>query len=290
MKNLTIFRSTAGWLPNILKFEENLSAPGKLGYSWRILREGLPYIWFGSDIFLTCEHQKKLIPASVVNTELKIRSEKIESEQGYRIGKKQKHDLKETILIELNEKAFVTSKLTNVWINLKEDLLCIETTSSAITDDIIHLLIRDLGFKGRRLETDKRPSVFMRSLMVEGVEREFERGSCCILKDVRGEKFITYKNEDLSTEKVINYVLEGRFPEKLEIEFNGGQAIFTLDKNLVISKIVIPDMEIDRDSYQTPEDYFDAEFTIRAGMCVEIINALINALGEKKLIEEKDAA
>ncbi len=290
MKNLTIFRSTSGWVPNFEGLNENLSVPGKLGYSWKVLREGLPYIRVGDNILLTVEHQKKLIPSSVVNAELKLRLQNFESAQGFKPGKTQTKEIKEAILIEFADKAFVTRKLINVWINTKENILCIETTSGAIVGDIIPLLIRDLGFKGRRLETEIRPSAFMRSLMIAGAEREFERGNFCILKDVHGEKFITYKNEDLSAEEVINYVLQGRYPEKLEISFECGLTYFTLDQNLVISKIFIKEKEINKDSYETPEEYFDAEFAIHAGACVEIINALIAVLGEQELIEEKDAA
>ncbi len=290
MKNLTIFRSHPGWVPNLAVLFENLSVPGKLGYSWKVLRDGLPYIRVGDNIFLTIEHQKKLIPASAVNAELKIRSEKKEAEQGFKPGKKQTSEIKEDILIEFAAKAFVTSKLTNIWINLKEDLLCIETASNSITEDIIPLLIRELRFTGRRLETENLPSTLMRALIIDGVEREFECGNSCVLQDIHGEKFIAYKNENLDTEEVANYVKCGKIPEKLEIVFNGDSASFTLNKNMVISKIQISDMEIAPDSYQTKEEYFDAEFTIHAGICIEIINALLAVLGEQRLIEEKDAA
>lgn len=290
MRNLTIFRSTAGWQPDLENLNNNLSVPGNVGFAWKVLRDGLPYIRVGDNIILTIEHQKKLIPSSVVNAELKIRSEKMETAQGYKVGKKQKRDLKEAILIELNEKAFVTSKLINIWINLKEDLLCIETTSGAIVDDIIPLLIRELGFKGRKLDTENLPSSLMRTLIVDGSEGEFESGNSCVLKDIVVGSLISYKNEDLYTEAVEKYVSAGKIPEKLEVVFRNESAFFTLDKNLVISKIVIHDEEINPDLYATSEYYFDAEFTIRSGMCVEIINALLEVLGEQKLIEEKDAA
>lgn len=290
MKNLTIFRSTAGWVPNLEGLNENLSVPGKLGYSWKVLREGLPYIRVGDNIFLTVEHQKKLVPSSVVNAELKLRLQNFESAQGFKPGKTQTKEIKEGILIEFAAKAFVTSKLINVWINTKENLLCIETTSNAIVEDIIPLLIRNLGFTGRSLDTERLPIVFMTTLIIDGVDREFECGNSCVLQDIAGGKFIAYKNENLDTEEVATYFKTGKMPEKLEISFKGGLTYFTLNKNLVISKISIMDKEINKDSYETPEDYFDSEFAIRAGTCIEIINALLEVLGEQKLIEEKDAA
>ena len=82
MKNLTIYRSQAGWVPNLEDLQSNLSIPGKLGYSWKILRDGLPYIPVGENILLTLEFQSKLIPVQVVNAELKKQLEKIEADQG----------------------------------------------------------------------------------------------------------------------------------------------------------------------------------------------------------------
>lgn len=290
MKNLTIFRSSYGYTPELDKLDGNLSIPGKLGYSWKILREGLPYIRVGDNILLTCELQKKLIPASVVNKELKIRSEKIQQDQDYKIGKKQLRDLKETILNEFYAKAFVTSKFINVWINLTCNFLCIETTSQTIADDVITRLIRDLGYSGNYIETEVMPSELMRKIILADENTApFSAGRSCVLEDTRDNKSIQYKNEELYTDEIRHYLSNGKAPQKLEIYFKGGSAIFTLDSGMVLSKISIPDIVQQSNDFGTDEDYFDNEFTIRSGQCTKIIMALIETLGEHTSSAKKAA-
>jgi recombination associated protein RdgC len=286
MKNLTIFRSQKNWKPAFEKLNENLSIPGKLGYSWKVLRDGLPYITVGENHLLTLEFQSKLIPTQVINAELKKHLEMIEGQQGYKAGKKQKRDIKEAIIMKLQEQAFVTSRFINVWINTKHDLLCIETTSQNVADDAIPLLVRDLGYSGKPIVTTRGTKEFMRKMIDEVVLNDFELGSSCVLS-APGEKTIHYKNESLDTVAVRNYLAEGRNPTKLELSFRGDEAIFTIDENLKISKISLPDIKNERSEGETEEDYFDSTFTILAGQCIEIINALIEQLGEQSLDQQQ---
>lgn len=285
MKNLTVCRSKKGWIPDLEKLQSNLSVPGKLGRSWKILREGLPYIRVGENILLTLEFKSKLIPAQVVNSELKKELEKIESFQGYKAGKTQKRDIKEAVISKLYEQAFVTSRCTNVWINTKHDLLCIETTSTNLSDEVISLLIRDLEFSGRPMITQIKPKAFMRQIIADVVIGNLELGECCVLS-AEGQKTIHFKNEILNTKEVRNYMAEGRFPKKLELSMNDGECIFTIDENLKISKITLPDIKNEKGDNETAEDFFDSTFTIRSGQCVAIISELLSTLGEQLIIND----
>jgi len=126
----------------------------------------------------------------------------------------------------------------------------------------------------------------MRKMIDEVVLNDFELGSSCVLSAL-GEKTIHYKNESLDTVAVRNYLAEGRNPTKLELSFRGDEAIFTIDENLKISKISLPDIKNERSEGETEEDYFDSTFTIMAGQCIEIINALIEQLGEQSLDQQQ---
>lgn len=289
MKNLTIFRSSPEWKPDFGLLDSNLSIPGKLGYSWKVLRDGLPYIRVGQNILLTLEFQSKLIPAQVVNAELKKELEEIESLQGYKAGKKQKRDINEAIIKKLHEQAFVTSRCTNVWINTEHDLMCIETTSQNLADEVISRLIHDLKYSGRPVITTTKPMDFMRQIISEVFIDNFALGESCVLV-ADGQKSINFKNERLDTKAVANYLAEGRFPKKLELSLDSGKATFTIDESLKISKIVLPDITNDKSESETEEDFFDSTFTIRSGQCIEIINALMSTLGEQLIINDKEAA
>lgn len=290
MKNLTIFRSEKGWKPNFELLNNNLSMPGKLGYAWKILRDNSPFVSVGNNHVLTCEKQGKLLPTQIVNKELEARIEQIEKDQGYKAGKKQRRDLKELVIEALYVKAFTVSKLVNVWINTERDLLCIETTSTNVADDVIVHLIRDLEWRGHVLTTNDHPKEFMRKLImsdgkygVTDAGSYFDLGKSCILQSHDGKK-ITYKNIFLTDNLVTDGIATGKLPIKMDVVFVGGEqrCAFSIDDRLVISKITTPDITAEDAGYETETDLFDAEFTIRAGQCLELINELISVLGEKE--------
>lgn len=292
MKSLTVYRSPKGWVPDLEKLKNNLSNPEKMGYQWKVLRNDDPFITVGDNTLIVCEKQEKLLPASVINRELKIRAEKQMQLQGYKVGKKQMRDLKEQITAELYAKAFTTIKPVAVWIDQKADLLCIETTSDSMADDVYMRLARDMDYRGYRLQPDQSVDAFMKNLILSDDSSigNFSLGRSCVLQDAEsGSKRITYKNEALDTGVVSNYVLQGKKPVKLEIALGLGDCFFMIDTRFVVSKITLPDLVENRSEFDTDDDYFDSEFTIRAGQCRGIIFSLLEELGEQES-EEKDAA
>jgi len=293
MKNLTIYKSEKGWKPNFELLRNNLSIPGKIGFGWQLMRDDNPVITVGSNHLIVCEKQEKLLPASVINQELKIRIAQIETEQGYKVGKKMKRDLKEQITEELYVKAFTVSKFYNVWINTDHDLMCIETTSESVADNVMSQLIKDLDWRGNRFVTNRPADFLMRQLILsdDSSVGNFSLGASCVLqdRDENGKK-ITYENESLNSGVVSNYVMEGKKPVKLEVMIDGGECIFTIDNNYVISKITLPDIVENRSDFDTDDDYFDNQFAISAGQCIGIINALIETLDSEESESQEEVA
>ncbi|MDC8446068.1 MAG: recombination-associated protein RdgC [Nitrosomonas sp.] len=296
MKNLTIFRTEKGWKPDFDLLKNNLSMPDKLGFGWKVLRNDEPVITVGGNNLITLEKQEKLLPKQVIENELKLRIyQQIEEEQGYKVGKKMKRDLKEQITESLYAKAFTVSKFFNVWINTEHDLMCVETTSESAAEDVLKFLIRDFGWSGKRFNTFNHIESFMRGLIVgdDSIPEIFSLGRSCVLQD-RDEsgKKITYKNESLDTGIVSNYVMEGKRPVKLEISLHSGDegCFFTIDNKFIISKITLANLIEDHSEFDTDDDYFDNEFAIRSGQCLQIINSLIETLGEESVDQQSEAA
>lgn len=291
MKNLTIFSNHPSWIPDFSLLDKNLSIPGKLGYSWKVLRDGLPYIRIGENIILTCELQKKLIPAQVVADEVKKRVTELEKEQGFKPGKKQTQDIKEAILIKLHEQAFVTSKLINVWINTKHNTLCIESTSKGLVDDVIKRLVRDIEYHGKPIEVSNSVIGFMRRIILDDVALAgslLRIGSNLVLQDDENKKQISYKNEDIVTEEIKNHLFEGKTPKRIELKIMRKCVSFEIDENLIISKINIDDIKIERSDYDNEDDYFDSLFAMYSAQCMEIITSLLDVLGEVDQFQEAE--
>ena len=87
----------------------------------------------------------------------------------------------------------------------------------------------------------------------------------------------------LTDSLVTDGIATGKLPTKMDVVFVGGEqkCVFTIDDRLVISKITLQDITAEDGEHETENDRFDAEFTIRAGQFIALINELIAVLGEK---------
>ena len=280
MKNLTIYRSPQGWVPDIDLLMNHITK-NALGYSWKALRDGDPFIRVGDSMLLVSELQRKLLPASVINRELKIRLQNIESTQGYKPGKKQIRDMKEGVTEELYAKAFVTSKFTNVWIDLKNDMLCIDTTSDTTSSEIWKALYQHIGYEGHLLKTADPASKLMRSLIFDecGADEDFLLDRSCVLQDEEGRS-IKYKNIRLvDSDEVRKNVMTGFRPKKLAVNYDD-KLVASINDNLTISSISLSGIDaIDKSEFETEDERIDAEFALITAECSAFINALIKSLG-----------
>ncbi len=75
-KNLTVFSSPVGWVPDVDKLKEILSVPNEVGSRWAAVRDREPLLNIHNQILLSIETQKKVIPASVVKKEMDLRIKK----------------------------------------------------------------------------------------------------------------------------------------------------------------------------------------------------------------------
>lgn len=278
MKKMIILRSDHDWNPDFDLLRSNISVPGKLGMSWSLMRDESPVISCYGNALIQIDHQRKLLPASLISKELKIRLKKIEADQGYKAGKKQRKDIEMAITEEFFVKAFVVSKYINIWINKENRLVCIDSTSRDEAEEVLSVLCRDLLFRGHFLTTETSPSVFMSNLLRGDPLNGFWAGTSCVLQGmVDGKKKISYSNEEL-TQARINVEDGVKKPTKMEICHIGGS--FVMGHDLALSKIDFPHSKEDKLENQSDADRFDHEFVVRSLECVSLIKSLLEVMVE----------
>ena len=275
-RNLTLFASPKGWQPDATLIRNNLSAPNILGSGWTIVRDDEPYINVFGQIFMVLETQKKLLPMSVVNKEVKLKSDEFANKHGRSaLTKTIIRGIKESIYEEMYKKAFITSTFTKVWINPKDGILGIDSISDSRIDEVFKYLMA-LDFKGTRLKTEIIPSSFMVNLMLseEGLTN-FTADRSCELKGDEGRS-VKYKNEPLDTDDVRDHISQGKRPVNLAMTYNN-KISFVLHDNLGIGKIGLIDIE--SQEAESKEEQFDNDFTLITSECTELIKALTVELG-----------
>lgn len=115
---------------------------------WAPVFEGAMYFQQGNQLLLNFMVEKKSIPGSAIKTALEARVAELVEAQGFAPGKKVRKELKERVIDELLPRALPTRASTAVWIDLKNQRLIIDSTSTPRVDAILKLMIKTIGDLG----------------------------------------------------------------------------------------------------------------------------------------------
>lgn len=117
--------NNSGFVPNDTTKELVTEFPGGLSFDFR--------------------YDEKIIPASMVKTEVKKRSAEIEEAQGYRPGRKQMREIRENILAGLAAVALVRTTAVTCFYDTENQFLIVPVSSRTMADRTISKLIHAVG-------------------------------------------------------------------------------------------------------------------------------------------------
>lgn len=99
------------------------------------------------DGFIVLTHQEttRLLPGPVIKEMLDERVEQIQAEEGRKVGRKEKVDLKEQIIFELMPRAFTRSRRTTLIIDKERQRLLVDSASANRAEEVVAALRKALG-------------------------------------------------------------------------------------------------------------------------------------------------
>ena len=291
-KNLILYRITPGFRPNEY-FEDNLAANGFIpcqssqekSIGWIAPRdEHGPLLELVADqALLKLKIETKVVPSSVIDAKFKEVAKRQEEVTGRKPGKKESRELKDDIKLQLLPTAFPKEAVVLVWMDLKNNLLAIDTASQSRADEVVSLLIKSAeGLALGLLHTQQSPSAAMTEWLITQeppagftVDRECELKACDESKAT-----IKYGNHPLDIDEVKANVEAGKLPTKLALTWDS-RVSFVLTEGLQLKKLAFLDVVFKTiDVGMTLEnDSFDADLAIATGELRKLIPDLIEALG-----------
>jgi recombination associated protein RdgC len=148
-KNLTLFRVPAfpldsdGIAEALATYQHTPPTPSMEGsHGFAHIRDER-FVWsVEGEHFATFRVSKKVLPGKVVQAETERLARKLEDEQGFKPGRKQRKELKELAHSILIVKAFEVSRDIRVWISPKRGLIVIDTASNSVADMVLNGLLR----------------------------------------------------------------------------------------------------------------------------------------------------
>lgn len=294
-KNLRIYRMTkpfshtAEQLDELLREHSFKPCAGqdlvRIGWVPPLGEEGRPFVHVAGDFVMLCtKRQERLLPSSVVNEQLQEKIEEIRIEEDRKVGRRERQDLKDEITFSLLPKAFTRSQLDYAYIDLKEDLIVVNSASAKRAEEMLNLLRDSLGsLPVVPLSAPQPPSQTMTSWVKQGeLPDGFALGDECELEAPRDEgRTIRCKKQELTATEMLSHLDTGMHVKKLALQWQDAIQ-FMIDQELSVRRVKFSQELLDKADERQPEsmaEAFDLDFSIMTLELRSFIRALSEAFG-----------
>ncbi|MBR7888944.1 recombination-associated protein RdgC [Marinomonas sp. A79] len=187
--------------------------------------------------------EEKVLPSSVIREELENKVAEIELIEGRKVGRKEKSDIKDELVFTLRPKAF--SKRSDIWayLDLKANILVLNSTNASMTELLFKQLQVTLGsFAMAPLQAQVSPSSLMTQWLTKNeVPASLETGAECEIQDASEDKAtIRFKSLEPLSEDVTRHLEEGMAVKNLALRWTD-KLSFVLHDDLTLRKIKVDD-------------------------------------------------
>lgn len=227
--------------------------------------------------------EQKLLPASIINRFTKERVTDIEAQQGYKVGRKELKNIKESVTEELLPKAFAILRTTYAWLDPANGRLIIDAASANKAEELLEFLNKTLDdLPVKPLHTDLSPV----SAMTDWLAGENAPAGFTIDRELElratGESKATvrYANHALEGEEILSHIAAGKRATRLGMTWNS-RISFVLTEQLQIKRLEFLDIikEESTSLADTADELFDLDFTLMTGELAKMLTDLTAALG-----------
>ena len=237
---------------------------------------------------LRLDIENRLLPASVVNAEVRKQADALAETQGFGPGRKQLKELRERVTGELLPKSHAIRSAVYLWIDPQAGWFCVDANSPRRAEAAIEHLRHCLDtFPLTMLHTQLSPQSAMADWLAHGeapagltIDRD------CSLKACGEEKSqVSYKSCPLDADEEIGgeikaHLASGKLPTRLALTWDD-RVSFVLTEKLEVKRLAFLDLlkEEAEQNAKTADDQFDADFALMTGELGRFLPALVDSLG-----------
>lgn len=235
--------------------------------------------------FMVCaKRQEKILPAAVVNEFLAEKVSAIEEAEDRKVGRKQRLQLKDEVMMDLLPKAFTRSQLQYAYIAPDQGYLVVDAASATKAEELINTLRDSLGsmavvpISSQRIPIDVMTGWVANATPLENIEL----GEECELADAKdAASVIRCKQQDLASTEITNLLQADMVVTKLALNWNEG-ITFILDEQLALKRVRFEDKikeKADDVDAESQAAQFDIEFSVMTLEITALIKDLLASLG-----------
>ncbi len=235
-------------------------------------------------IMLCVKKQEKVLPTAVVNEMIQEKVAEAEEQQGRKLSKKERTQLKDELIFDLLPRAFTFSKKMYAYIDPTGGWIVVDAASAKGAEDLLTLLRKAMGsLPAVPVNTIDNPVKTMTQWLVsQEMPSDITVEDECELRSPGDEgSIIRCKRHDLSLPEIQNHLDSGKEVIKLALNW-GDRLSFIMDKTFSIKRLRFLDLVQDQLKEVDVEDEamrFDVDFAIMSSELSNFLPRLMEVFG-----------
>lgn len=220
------------------------SQPVSSGWVAALSDDATDFVHKSGDYWLIrLQREERLLPASVIRSEVNSRIAEIQTGQGRRVQRKERLDIVDEVTQDLMPRAFTKSQHLEALINDREGWVWVNTASAARAEELLSYLREGLGNLPVVIPgTQKSPAVIMSQWLLNGgLPEGLSLGGDVDLEDSQEEGgVIRVRGMYLESDEIRGHIESGKQAVRLALSWQD-QVDFVVDKDLTIRRIRFSD-------------------------------------------------
>ena len=220
------------------------SQPVSSGWVAALSDDATDFVHKSGDYWLIrLQREERLLPASVIRSEVNSRIQEIQTGQGRRVQRKERLDIVDEVTQDLMPRAFTKSQYLEVLINDREGWVWSNTASAARAEELLSLLREGLGNLPVVIpDTQKSPVIVMSQWLLNGgLPEGLSLGGDVDLEDPQEEGgVVRVRGMYLESDEIRRHIESGKQAVRLALSWQD-QVDFVVDKDLSLRRIRFSD-------------------------------------------------
>lgn len=228
--------------------------------------------------FLFClKREQKLLPASVINSELIQKVGEVEAETGSPMPKKAQKDLKEEITQRLLPRAFSKFGVTNAFVSVDQQIVVVDASSDTSAEVVLACLRKCIGSLPVVPFSKTQQQETLTEWLLKDAPAGFELLEEAELQSSAEDGgIIRCKKQDLDADEVLGHIQAGKMVHKLAISFQEKLTCIIAD-DLSIKRLKFTDIVLEQNDTVEKTNLaakIDADFILFSHEVKAFINEL----------------
>lgn len=236
-------------------------------------------------VYALHQETSRLLPGPVVAEAVDARVEQLETEQGRKVGRRERGDIKDQVIFELLPQAFTRSRYTGVLIDLQHDRVWVDCASDKRGEQVVTALREALGtLPVVPVSASVAPAAMLTQWLRDPatLPDKLSLGDRCELQDADDvQSVVRCTAMDLRTEEILAHLEAGMQVTKLSLCWDDALE-FDLTAKLAIKRICPLDRINDSLESMDNEDAvaeLQARLTLQGGAVRSLMGCVYPVLG-----------